>query len=89
MILVKGTEVNLALAYCNDIQSWLAGIDTKAKLDGLQLSASFGVCDTNQVGKQLDSLISGADLAMYKAKKAGRRQAVKYPMEQGSKEESI
>ena len=89
VLCLKGTDVNLALAYCNDIQSWLAGIDTKAKLDGLQLSASFGVCDTNQVGKQLDSLISGADLAMYKAKKAGRRQAVKYPMEQGSKEESI
>ena len=89
VLCLKGMDVNQALAYCSDIQSWLAGIDTKAKLDGLQLSASFGVCDTHQVGKQLDSLISGADLAMYKAKKAGRRQAVKYPMEQGSKEEAI
>jgi len=89
VLCLMGMDVNQALAYCSDIQSWLAGIDTKAKLDGLQLSASFGVCDTHQVGKQLDSLISGADLAMYKAKKAGRRQAVKYPMEQGSKEEAI
>ena len=88
VLCLKGTDVNEALAYCNDIQSWLAGIDTQAKLDGLQVSASFGVCDTNQLGKQLDSLISGADLAMYKAKKDGRRQAVKYPMEQGSKEEA-
>ena len=89
VLCLKGTNVNEALAYCHEIQCWLAAIDTKAKLDGLQLSASFGVCDTNQVGKQLDSLISGADLAMYKAKKAGRRQAVKYPMEQGSKKEAI
>ena len=89
VLCLAGTDVNEALAYCHEIQSWLAGIDTKTKLDGLQLSASFGVCDSNQVGKQLDTLLSGADFAMYKAKKAGRRQAVKYPMEQGSKEESI
>ena len=81
VLCLKDTDVYQALAYCHGIQDWLGDIDTQAQLDGLQLSASFGVCDTDQVGKQLDSLISGADLAMYKAKKAGRRRAVKYPMD--------
>ena len=89
VLCLKDTDVNQALAYCHDIQNWLGDIDTQTQLDGLQLSASFGVCDTDQVGKQLDSLISGADLAMYKAKKAGRRRAVKYSMDKKDKEEAI
>ena len=89
VLCLKDTDVNQALAYCHDIQNWLGDIDTQTQLDGLQLSASFGVCDTDQVGKQLDSLISGADLAMYKAKKAGRRRAVKYSMDKKDNEEAI
>lgn len=86
---LPGTSADKALTYCEVIQQALGSIDTQSRLDGLLLSASFGVCDTNLVGRQLNALISGADLAMYQAKKSGRRRAVKYQLEYRLAEEAI
>ncbi|GGF55962.1 GGDEF domain-containing protein [Alteromonas lipolytica] len=78
VICLESTSAVTAMEYCDQLQQHLAGIDTRAVCGDISLSASFGVCDTDQTGAILTALISGADLAMYQAKKAGRRRAVIY-----------
>lgn len=50
----------------------IENIDTKACGHEFNLTASFGVCDTEHAGYQLDNLFSAADLALYQSKRFGR-----------------
>ena len=75
-------DADAALRYCEAFQRKLSLLNTQSIGPGVTLGASIGVCDSQEVGHQLDKLVSGADLAMYQAKKSGRCRAVKYQLHQ-------
>lgn len=72
------TSAEQAKAYANQIQQQLNVIDTRSRLDGRSVSASFGVSDTRSVNRTVTALLNASDQAMYQAKKAGKKQVAVY-----------
>ncbi|TPV61010.1 GGDEF domain-containing protein [Aestuariibacter sp. GS-14] len=77
-IFLVSTNASQAEQFAWLISQQLSMISTKKQLDGRVISASYGVCDSNSAGRSLTSMLNAADVAMYQAKRAGKKQVVVY-----------
>lgn len=77
-ILMDNTDQSTALAFAERCREAINTIDTHFSGFNFNISASFGVSDTRQVGYNLDNLFSASDLALYQSKKYGRNQVCGY-----------
>ncbi len=71
-ILLHGCELDAALRVAEDCRVRLALIDTRETGHAFPVSASFGVTTAALSGYSLSSLMSHADLMLYRAKREGR-----------------
>ncbi|MDN3923138.1 GGDEF domain-containing protein [Roseateles violae] len=74
ILLLSHCELELSERFAERMRSELEQLPPRAQ--GLALTASFGVAGFPGHGASLDELISRADKAMYRAKTAGRNQAM-------------
>jgi c-di-GMP phosphodiesterase len=70
-ILVDSDEQK-AIEVVTRLKEELAGTDIAIPADKVRITASFGIIEFPLHGKELNALMTGADIAMYKAKKAGK-----------------
>jgi len=54
------------------LRSRLESATISLMIDQISLTASFGIAEYPEQGENIESLLTGSDLAMYKAKKAGK-----------------
>ncbi|MBA2239230.1 MAG: diguanylate cyclase [Lysobacter sp.] len=71
-ILLHGCELNAAVRLAEDCRIRLSQIDTTGCGHTFQVTASFGVSSTALSGHSLNSLMTHADLMLYRAKREGR-----------------
>lgn len=76
-----GEEFAILVSYCDvergkiiaDVcRKAIENIDTRVSGSQFNLTASFGISDTTQVGYSLDNLLAASDLALYQSKHYGR-----------------
>ncbi len=70
-ILVDSDE-SKAIEVVTRLKESLAGTDIAIPSDKVRITASFGIIEFPLHAKELNALMTGADIAMYKAKKAGK-----------------
>lgn len=75
---LPGLSVQAAEAVARRHCQAVAGLCLEVGGAPLPLSASYGVCSTEQVLREADALLHAADLAMYQAKSAGRNRVQVY-----------
>lgn len=80
-ILLPKSSLEEAVALANNCKNGISQIDTSDAGVSFEITASFGVCSTKQVGTKLDNLFSGADLALYRSKQEGRNRVFTYENE--------
>ncbi|WP_147291814.1 GGDEF domain-containing protein [Alteromonas aestuariivivens] len=71
-VLLRETCSDEAMKLAEVCRTAVETLETHMTGKKFNLSASFGVCDTNQTGYKLDTLLSAADLALHQSKKYGR-----------------
>lgn len=77
-VVLPGCYADKAVLMAEICRDAIATIDTTASGSSFPLSASFGVSSSDTSGYQLKQLLADADMAMYKAKQAGRDQVFMY-----------
>lgn len=77
-VVLPGCHADKAALLAEICRDAIATIDTNDSGNVFPLSASFGVSSSDTSGYQLKQLLADADLAMYKAKQAGRDQVATY-----------
>lgn len=77
-ILLPGCDVRAAARISSDLRARLARIDCCQTGHRFTVSASFGVTDTAISGYDVTQLLSHADKAMYRSKRAGRNRVVTF-----------
>ncbi len=70
-LLLPQTDLTHAVEICQRIRLAIAALDFSADVPGLQVTASFGVAQHDEVGSY-DKLLSRADQLLYQAKAQGR-----------------
>ena len=70
-LLLPQTDLTHAVEICQRIRLAIAALDFSADVPGLQVTASFGVAQHDDVGSY-DKLLSRADQLLYQAKAQGR-----------------
>ncbi len=73
-ILLPGCDVDNALRVVEKCRQAIELIDTSATGNNFDVSASFGLTDSNRSGYKLDQLFTDADSAAYESKDKGRNQ---------------
>lgn len=71
-ILLPGYDMQMARRLAADALARFSRIDAASNGYDFKLTASFGVTDTSMSGHDLTRMLSHADKAMYRAKRAGR-----------------
>lgn len=71
-ILLHGCELNAAVRLAEDCRVRLSQIDTRESGHTFAITASFGVTSTALSGYSLSSLMTHADLVLYRAKRESR-----------------
>lgn len=74
-IFLPGTNLSAARLYAEAVRAGFAALRLDGIAPGMQLSASFGVAET-EPGENLPDLRRRADAALYSAKRAGRDRVV-------------
>lgn len=75
-LLLVDCGIDRAGQFAEQLRQALAATDTGSGLDGVTISASFGVASTTLVGYELRQLMARADAALYVAKRDGRNRVV-------------
>ncbi|MBD3798927.1 MAG: diguanylate cyclase [Epsilonproteobacteria bacterium] len=71
-VLLPETPYEDAFAVVEKLRSSLEATSIPLMFDQVTLTASFGIAEYPEQGENIESLLSGSDLAMYKAKRAGK-----------------
>ncbi|MCW8878084.1 MAG: diguanylate cyclase [Kangiellaceae bacterium] len=80
-ILLPGCEIDQAVKVAEECRLRITEIDTSDSGFDFNVSASFGIANTQGTGYELKDLVAQADEAMYLAKRRGRNQVVVQPKE--------
>ena len=75
-MILPGCELSHAVRIAEECRLKISEIDASAQGQKFQVTASFGVAESKTCGYSLKDLLSGADEAMYIAKRRGRNQVV-------------
>ncbi len=71
-IALPGCDLQTAVKLAEACRKAIAGIDCSATGHEFEVTASFGITDTQMSGYKLERLINDADSAMYQSKETGR-----------------
>ncbi len=72
LVLVPGSTLDQATEYAERLRHVIAANGFLTNVDGLTLTASFGVAEYHKSDRYLQTLLKRADTALYDAKAAGR-----------------
>jgi c-di-GMP phosphodiesterase len=71
-VILPETPYEKGYGVVEKLRSCLEATPISLMFDQITLTASFGIAEYPELGDSIESLLTGADLAMYKAKKAGK-----------------
>ncbi|AFV97082.1 MULTISPECIES: diguanylate cyclase [unclassified Sulfuricurvum] len=71
-VLLPETPYENGYAVVEKLRSRLEATPISLMFDQITLTASFGIAEYPEQGENIESLLTGSDLAMYKAKRAGK-----------------
>ncbi len=71
-VLLPETPYESGFAVVEKLRSRLEATPISLMFDQITLTASFGIAEYPDQGENIESLLTGSDLAMYKAKRAGK-----------------
>jgi diguanylate cyclase (GGDEF)-like protein len=71
-VLLPETPYENGFAVVEKLRSRLESTPISLMFDQITLTASFGIAEYPDQGENIESLLTGSDLAMYKAKRAGK-----------------
>lgn len=71
-VLLPETPYENGFAVVEKLRSRLEATPISLMFDQITLTASFGIAEYPEQGENIESLLTGSDLAMYKAKRAGK-----------------
>ncbi|MFY9141517.1 diguanylate cyclase [Sulfuricurvum sp.] len=71
-VILPETPYENGYAVVEKLRSRLEGTPISLMFDQITLTASFGIAEYPEQGENIESLLTGSDLAMYKAKRAGK-----------------
>lgn len=71
-VLLPETPYENGFAVVEKLRSRLESTPISLMFDQITLTASFGIAEYPEQGENIESLLTGSDLAMYKAKRAGK-----------------
>lgn len=71
-VILPETPYENAYAVVEKLRSSLEATPISLMFDQISLTASFGIAEYPEQGENIESLLTGSDLAMYKAKRAGK-----------------
>lgn len=71
-VLLPETPYENGYAVVEKLRSRLESTPISLMFDQITLTASFGIAEYPEQGENIESLLTGSDLAMYKAKRAGK-----------------
>ncbi len=71
-VILPQTAYDEGFAVVEKLRERLEGTPISLMFEQITLTASFGVAEYPEQGESIESLLTGSDLAMYKAKRAGK-----------------
>lgn len=71
-VILPETPYESGYAVVEKLRSRLESTPISLMFDQITLTASFGIAEYPEQGESIESLLTGSDLAMYKAKRAGK-----------------
>lgn len=71
-VILPETPYENGFAVVEKLRSRLEATPISLMFDQITLTASFGIAEYPEQGENIESLLTGSDLAMYKAKRAGK-----------------
>ncbi|MCX6062480.1 MAG: EAL domain-containing protein [Campylobacterales bacterium] len=71
-VILPETPYGSGYVVIEKLRSRLESATISLMIDQISLTASFGIAEYPEQGENIESLLTGSDLAMYKAKKAGK-----------------
>jgi diguanylate cyclase len=81
-ILLPGCSIDKAMALAESCRSAIAAVDSSESGHTFNITASFGVADTDCCGYDFDKLFAAADSALYQSKDMGRNKVYCYQHDQ-------